>query len=494
MIIFRIKWHWIAGGACMALFFLLLAFRLDLFGEHVRAVREPPLHASSYARVSPDREVWMTISQEGKKIGYAHRHFFRAGRGYRFVESVFMRINTMGVVQGISLKTEGELLPDMSLSSFDFHLHSSLFSFTARGVVKGKRLTLHSGTGDSLKRIEIPLKETPYLTNGILESFWNRRLKPGQSCTFHVFDPATMGQQPVKVSLLGDEMVTIMGRRQKAGKVAVDFMGARQFAWIGEDGSILREEGILGITLEQVTEKQALKGLAASSSADLTEIASIAADKTIAAPEELTELEVELINIGGSNLFLDGGRQKLEGNVLTIHRESMATLPLQPPVLTGNKVFLEATPFIQSDHPQIQAVAEKIVSPHDPPAVKAEKLVAWVHKNIEKRPVLSVPNALETLNNSVGDCNEHAALLAALARAAGIPAQVEAGIVYQRGRFYYHAWNVLFLGRWVTADAVMGQMPADVTHIRFVRGTTEQQIDLMSVIGKVRLKILRASS
>ena len=65
-----------------------------------------------------------------------------------------------------------------------------------------------------------------------------------------------------------------------------------------------------------------------------------------------------------------------------------------------------------------------------------------MYQNIQKRPVLSVPNALETLRNRVGDCNEHAVLLAALARAAGIPAQVEAGLVYQKGRFYYHAWNV----------------------------------------------------
>jgi transglutaminase-like putative cysteine protease len=81
-------------------------------------------------------------------------------------------------------------------------------------------------------------------------------------------------------------------------------------------------------------------------------------------------------------------------------------------------------------------------------------------------------------------------LLAALARAAGIPAQVEVGLVYQRGRFYYHAWNVLFIGTWVTADAVMDQMPADVTHIRFARGEVDQQIDLIGVIGKVRLTVL----
>jgi transglutaminase-like putative cysteine protease len=93
------------------------------------------------------------------------------------------------------------------------------------------------------------------------------------------------------------------------------------------------------------------------------------------------------------------------------------------------------------------------------------------------------------LQNRVGDCNEHAVLLTALARAVGIPADVEAGLVYLKGRFYYHAWNVLYLGTWITADSVMGQLPADVSHIRFVRGT-ERQIDLIRIMGKLRIEIV----
>jgi len=117
----------------------------------------------------------------------------------------------------------------------------------------------------------------------------------------------------------------------------------------------------------------------------------------------------------------------------------------------------------------------------------------WIHKNIEKRPVLSLPDALSTLENREGDCNENAVLLAALARAAGIPAKVEAGLVYLKGRFYYHAWNLLYLGRWITADSLFGQMPADVTHIRFSSGTQKQQLDLMNIIGKIELKIIEQS-
>ncbi len=79
-------------------------------------------------------------------------------------------------------------------------------------------------------------------------------------------------------------------------------------------------------------------------------------------------------------------------------------------------------------------------------------------------------NALETLKNRMGDCNEHAVLFAAFARAAGVPSQIEVGLVHLRGRFYYHAWNSVFLGKWITVDALMNQIPADVTHISLGQG------------------------
>jgi transglutaminase-like putative cysteine protease len=217
----------------------------------------------------------------------------------------------------------------------------------------------------------------------------------------------------------------------------------------------------------------------------------MSANKSIRNVHELKELKIRLEGLGANGLFLDGGRQSFNERVLTIRKESILNLSQkeEEKFQSERTRYLKATPFIQSDHPEIRTKAKEIVSEGDPDIVKAKKLVAWVHQNIQKRPVLSVPNALETLRNRVGDCNEHAVLLAALARASGIPAEIEAGLVYQNGRFYYHAWNVLHLERWITADAAMGQLPADVTHLRFVRGT-EQQIDLMQIIGKVKLEIL----
>ena len=139
---------------------------------------------------------------------------------------------------------------------------------------------------------------------------------------------------------------------------------------------------------------------------------------------------------------------------------------------------------------EIKAVAHEIVGFQNEGEAKVRQILNWVYKSIEKRGIVSVPNALDTLKLKAGDCNEHAVLFAAIARAAGIPTKISVGLVYTRGRFYYHAWNEVFLGQWETVDALMGQMPADVTHIKFVEGGIGRQADMVRVIGQVRLTVI----
>ena len=40
----------------------------------------------------------------------------------------------------------------------------------------------------------------------------------------------------------------------------------------------------------------------------------------------------------------------------------------------------------------------------------------------------------------------------------------------------------------------MGQLPADVTHLRFVRGEPRSQVDLMGVIGQVGLQVIETET
>jgi hypothetical protein len=483
----KIRWHWIAGIGFATLFAVLLAIRLDVFSRSAQVL---PWRSTQVPKIVRSEDQWMAIRQANRKIGYAHRLLSTTERGYRLEESVLMRINTMGVVQDMRMRTRSNLLVDMSLSDFDFELQSHLFRFIARGAIKGGEAQIFYGDPANPKKMVLPLQEAPQLSNTMFDSLRGKKLKAGDEIIVSVFDPATMGQRPVSLKVLEEETIQVMGYPQKARKLEIDFMGARQFAWLGEAGDVLREEGMLGMTLERVTKEQALDGLATAASADLTEAASIPANVAIDDADSLTKLTIRLTNIDHKLFFLDGGRQQFRNGRLTITREALPAGAVRRPVPDEIEKYLESSPFIQADDPVVRKQLKKIVSPRDSDAVKARKILDWMYKNIEKRPVLSIPNATETLENRVGDCNEHAALLAAMARAAGIPAQIEAGLVYQRGRFYYHAWNVLYLGDWVTADAVFGRMPTNVAYIRLVRGGADRQIDLMGVIGKLKIEIL----
>jgi len=488
----KIKLSRIAGVLSIVIFFSLLAVRLGVFQT---AEKEEVLPRTVHSETWKDREQWMNVLQNGKKVGYVQRQYFRAGDGYKITEQVFIQVNTMGMGQDLRFKTVGHFADDLTLASFNFDLKSSLFRFKAWGIRNGDRLTLFAGTPGSEQRTEIPFDKEIHLPVSLLEAVRDGTLKPGERRTVHVFDPATLARRPVKVTVVGDETISVMGREEEARKVSVDFMGSSQFAWIGKEGTILREEGSLGMKLEQTTKKEALNLTALSAGTDLTELVSIPSKKVIHFPQQLRELRVKIEGIEKDGFFLDGGRQSFKEGWLVVRRESLSNLrqiPPDPGVSEATKALLAPTPFIQSDHPEIKAKAREIISGATTDLMRARRLITWVHENVQKRPVLSVPNALETLHHLVGDCNEHAVLLAALARAAGIPADVEAGIVYQQGRFYYHAWNVLYLGKWVTADATVGQMPADVTHLRFVRGT-DQQMDLMGVIGRLRLEEVEAT-
>jgi Transglutaminase-like superfamily len=483
---------WISTIVFTTIFAVLFAFRLDL--PNLWFARPRSFSAAAIG-TRPQRDSWMNILQKDRKIGYSHTRFFEHDGHLRLDETVFMRVNTMGMVQDVHLQTRGRLNSDFTLADFDFEINSGLFRFTVSGSVSGAALSIETTGGEDRRRFNVPFKAKPYLLAGVVDAVASTRLRPGDKFAFEIFDPATMGQETVDVEVIGPETIDVMDRKQPATKIAVNFKGASQMAWIGPDGEILREKGLLGIQLEKTTRQEALQGLALQPSDDLTQTASVASNQVLAHPARLSSLAVELSGISFDTLNLQGGRQIFKPPRLTVEKEDLSQLPstLQQTQLSNlEKAFLQPSPFIESDHAKIKDLVADIVGPGQdrPPLETVRKLLDWVYRHIEKRPVISLPDALSTLENRMGDCNEHAVLFAALSRAAGIPCRVEAGLIYLKGRFYYHAWNLVYVGRWVTVDSVFGQLPADVSHIRLVSGSAHQQLDLMRTIGSLQLKIV----
>ena len=190
-----------------------------------------------------------------------------------------------------------------------------------------------------------------------------------------------------------------------------------------------------------------------------------------------------------------GYRQRLRGDTLTITRESPEALKGTYKLPNGAKatvmsVFMDPEPLLETENPEIVALATRLRGAETDPRTVAERINTWVHDSLEKRITVGVPSALATLRSRSGDCNEHTQLFVATARAAGIPARVAAGLAFLDGKFYYHAWPEIWLERWVAIDPTFGQFPADAAHLRFTIGGLGKQAELLRLMGALRIDVL----
>jgi transglutaminase-like putative cysteine protease len=209
--------------------------------------------------------------------------------------------------------------------------------------------------------------------------------------------------------------------------------------------------------------------------------------------DTLPLFRVRLTGMAPGGLDLAGGRQEQRGDTLVIRRETGAALTARyrlPARDSSVARWLSPAPLLQSDDPRVQAQARLIVAKEKDPARAARAIAAWVRDHVGRQRSGGVPSAVHALEARRGDCNEHAVLFVALARAAGLPARTAGGLVYLDGRFYYHAWAEVYLGDWVAVDPMLDQFPAGAARVRFSVGGLARQAELVPLIGRIKLEVL----
>jgi hypothetical protein len=146
------------------------------------------------------------------------------------------------------------------------------------------------------------------------------------------------------------------------------------------------------------------------------------------------------------------------------------------------KEFLKESEDIQSEHEEIVNTAKMIVGIKKKPVTKAILINGWVYSKIQYETINN-SDALTTLREKKGDCNEKAVLAIALARAAGIPAKKVSGIAYPGGsdrKFILHAWVKYYInGRWVEMDPATNEIAVDGTHLELSSHTMTKLMNRM---------------
>lgn len=463
----------------------------------------PPALPLNIAEADAQSAEWMGIYHQEHKVGYLRRHLIPIEQGYQWHEQWRMHLQVLGTSQTLHTEVHARTDRHYTLNDFSFRTQSAGVDFRVTGTVVASEATKGAAapyelrgqvtTGGETSAFTFPLREPLYLPGTTQLALRHATLRPGEERQFRIFNPLSMRPDTISMTTIGPETLSLHGETLTATKVAGRFAGTTVHVWLDQDGRVVKEEARLGLVLVRESPEEALRGgWQTHQSLDVVASTAIPVRPPLPHPRQLSQLRLKLSGLPEATAFTFLPRQQQQDNVLVVQREEVAALTTYQLPQTRPEFMddLEATPFIQSAHPRLIAQARTILGRERDALTAVHRLLDWTYTSLKKIPTVGMPTALEALHSKQGDCNEHAVLFTALARASGLPARVAAGVVYLDEAFYYHAWSEVWLGQWIAVDPVLGQFPADATHVKFVSGGPEHHFDLLQIIGQLGLEVV----
>ncbi|HET6681108.1 MAG TPA: transglutaminase-like domain-containing protein [Gemmatimonadaceae bacterium] len=494
---------------------------LAMFLRRERAEAPARRLAEAAMRVAPGG-TYYRVERNGRHVGYASSTVDTAQSGFSIVDYLVADVAAGGSNHRVTAQSDVRLTRRLELAEFALGFEADSAPIDVTGRVLGDSLVAFSishgaGSQPDSHRVRI---EGPILLPTIvpLVLALGEELAVGQQFSLATFDPTVPGTRPMGVRVAAESLFTVSDSAMldastgrwvsahsdtvRAFQLASD--GPTSFrGWVDRQGRLVAVEQALGFSLHRTAYEEAFEnwrldatsGATESAGNDLLTETAISAG-ALDAVRNRQRLTVRLSGLDTSRYELGGGRQHWSGDTLTITREDSSamaadwTRPATGAFRRRYRSALAAEPLLERDAPEIRALAVRLTSDTRDPAVAARRLLQWVHDSLEKRVTVTVPSARQVLAARAGDCNEHAQLYVALARAAGIPSRVVAGVAWVNGRFYYHAWPEVLLNDWVAVDPTFGQFPASASHIRLVRGGLASQAELVRLMGRMRLDVI----
>ena len=437
----------------------------------------------------PDFHFIGSVYMMGKRAGWEEIKAYRKADGWRFQEEMYIKVIMLGLVKEMRTQLRAEIDRNGGVEDLTFLMTTQDATVEAQGKVKNDTFYVSykpiRGTPQSFK---YPLHGPLLTPQTFVFAATVGLLKEGD---YSYFDPSVASFMPAKVEA------------EREGVWKLDAQGIIVRAHT-EDGKLVLQNQPLKMDIVAEPPERAKAPFQPFNVLSLYAIRP--KGEPIRDLKRLTRLDIKLYPVKG-NLRLEIANQR----ILWYRADTYAITVLYPKgfhsywervkkhfkgmpwrVPDSLRVYLQPTQFLEVDDPEVRRLAQEITSGKETPFDKAKAIMDWVYTNLEKRGSVTIPTAKQVLRDRYGDCNEHATLYAALARAAGIPTDIVVGLVYQGDGFYYHAWNISWLGNgWIPVDPVYGEFPARPYRIALQRGSIEKQATIMAVIGLLNIEVLK---
>lgn len=426
-------------------------------------------------------EHWFSVHLDGRKIG--HMLQSRDIENDRVMNRQVLALTVERAGDALTIESDESTweLRDGTPLAFEVRIDSAGSVTRARGEIEHAHLRVEVEQQGRMQRQHLVWPDGALLTEGQRLAAERAGLAPGTQFTYQAFDPGSLQAMRVLTRVGAEENVVIHRQRERLVPVA-------QTMWLG--GGRIESEGWLdpathalrrlrfpaiGLQLDVLACDRAC-ALAPNQPAD------VLAAMLVPAPHNLRRGDL------GEPLRYRLGLKRGEGVALGVPpgqtleaqrdadsvrlRVDPAGDSRAPPTLRDTA----ATRWLQSDAAEVVALARQAIGDARSPRERMRRLEAFVREYIEIKSLrVGYASASDVVRDREGDCTEHAVLLAAMARALGIPARVATGIAYtpiydgQRNVFVPHAWVLAWVdGRWQGFDAATRGF--DAGHIAFATG------------------------
>lgn len=499
---------WIGG--------LGMLVRREYFRPHIERLAEAAL------RVNPGA-VFYAVLQGDKQVGFASSTLDTSSAQIEQRDYLVADIPVGGKLHRASARTNVTLTRTLRVRRFDVSLEADQAPVRVQGRVTGDtvlQLIVATGANAAPETASVSLGG-PILLPTLVPLAIALEAKPrvGKRYVLPLFDAASLAPKDVRLEVRAESLFVVndssafdfaSGRWRgvlpdtvRAWEI-VSESGTGIGGWVDEQGRLVASSQ-MGFRLERRPYEVAFENWRIESEArpsgasatvasnrDVLETTAIASNKRLRS--SFSELRVRLGGVSLRGFDLLGGRQRFRRDTLTVFREGPELLSARYEAIEGEQrnmlPELKAEPFLEVNHREIVALAQRLAAGSKDPRVIAERINQWVYDSVKKEVTVGIPSALLVLQTRRGDCNEHTQLYVALARAAGVPARIVAGLAYVDGKFYYHAWPEVLLRRWVAVDPTFGQFPADAAHLRFVSGGLARQAELLGLVGGLTIDVI----
>lgn len=489
----------------------------------------------------PDlQEDWFVVKLQGEPCGYMHSIVRRAGNEVHSEVSIKFEIRRGEAVAKITVdQSFRETLAGKPIA-FEFVTAMGTVPEVLKGTIDGDRVKLVTEQFGAEHEESYPFDPEIRFIWGQTLAQKEHGLKPGTTFTLKTYEPSLKKDGPLEVAFTVHEKETIkvLGQNRKLTRLSAS-LELRQDS--GPSGLPLPAEGLKIDSDSWVDEEMnPIVTTVNLGFAQLKMYKTTKADamKRGAPPEMFLSTMVPIDKRIGTG----ANRVKLRLRLKKGAKDRLPTLPNtsmqqfqrisdREAILTIRRLdwdgirqagdgksdtaelgeYLRASSVCDSADSRIKRLSRRAIRGQKTPAEKADALRKFVTDYItDKNMDVGFATASEVARNRSGDCTEHGVLLAALARAAGLPARGVGGLVEvpsdqmssgDASAFGFHMWTqVNIAGQWVDIDAAMRQTDCHPNHIAVSivpfgdEGLMNTMISLIPLLGQLEIEVLDVQS